>query len=180
MNTIVSHVIGIDPGLASLGWGVLAIEKMTPAAASVYRGHDTSKVYHVGHGVIETSSEESLGNRLLYIEQSIDAIFSRYEIITLSYEKQFFVKNVTSGLNVAHALGVILLYAAKQNIRVTSFTPREIKQMITGKANAPKTTVQKFLCMQLGLDVIDLHHAADALGAALSYYYKHSSISHDL
>lgn len=168
MNKI-TNVIGIDPGLAFLGWGVLAIEDGVSHRA---RSKSNKKVYHLGHGVIETSSKDSLGHRLMHIEQSIDAIFSRYDISVLAFEQQFFVRNVTSGLQVAHALGVILLYAAKQGLSTISFTPKEIKLQVTGSATAKKDTIEKFICQQLNLDMVELHHASDALGAALSYYYQ--------
>lgn len=174
MNSI-THIIGIDPGLASLGWGVLSIDGYNSPTTT--KSNNASKqVNHLGHGIIATSSKDSLEYRLLAIEQAIDAIFSRYDISILVYEQQFFVKNVTSGLQVAHALGVVLLYAAKQGLRVHSFTPKEIKQQITGNASARKDTVGQFVCMQLGLDIIEAHHSADALGAALSYCYKNSAM----
>lgn len=156
-----TYIIGIDPGLASLGWGVLS-----------YTKNERDSVEHIAHGVIETYAKDSLGMRLLHIEQTIDAIFSRYDISILSYEQQFFVKNVTSGLQVAHALGVVLLYAAKQGLEVVSFVPKEIKLQITGSASAKKESVQKFISLQLGLDEVKIHHAADALGAALCHCYK--------
>ena len=165
------YIIGIDPGLASLGWGILRASHTTNAKGLF----EKQSIEHVAHGVIETYAKDSLGMRLLHIEQSIDAIFARYDISVLSYEQQFFVKNVTSGLQVAHALGVILLYAAKQGLEVVSFVPKAIKLQMTGSASAKKESVQKFVSMHLGLDEVKIHHAADALGVALCYCYKHQN-----
>lgn len=165
------HILGIDPGLASLGWGVIRIDENNKN----HNSDSCGEISHVAHGVIKTMSTDSLAQRLLFIEQSIDAIFSRYTIYALAYERQFFVKNVTSGMQVANALGVILLYAAKQGLVIESFTPKAIKLQVTGEANAKKDTVEKFLCHLLGMDSIEENHASDALGAAVSFFYKKNS-----
>lgn len=168
-------VLGIDPGLASMGWGVLRMSTLTNAqktTTAVLQVQNQYAIEHMAHGVIETSSQEGMGHRLLHIEQFIDSLLARYPVNVLAYEKQFFVKNVTNGLQVAHALGVILLYAAKHAMLVESYTPKEIKLQITGTASAKKESVKKFICMQLGLDEVKLHHSADAMGAALCYAYR--------
>ncbi len=151
-------IVGVDPGLASLGWGIISIEQKT--------GQDIC--YHA-HGVITTQAKRKISQRLLDIERQFDALLLRYNPFVLAYEKQFFVKNVTSGLEVAHALGVILLTCAKRNIEVYSYTPLQIKKQITGKAQAKKEIVEKLVCLQFGIDVINIHHSSDALAVALTH-----------
>ena len=154
-------IVGIDPGLASLGWGVLSLDDNTSSAAIEYRAH----------GVINTPSDHDLPSRLFTIEQKFDALLSRYSPHALAYEQQFFVRNVTSGLEVAYALGVILLYCAKQNLPIVGYTPTKIKKQITGSAKASKESIEKFICHQLGIDKITPHHASDALATALVLCY---------
>lgn len=151
-------VLGVDPGLASLGWGVLSF--------------DGSVVRHHAHGVIETSAGSELSARLLEIEQKFDAVLSRYRPVAMGYEYQFFVKNVTSGLEVAHALGVVLLGCAKRRIGTQGFTPPAIKKQITGNARAQKDSVEKLMCLALNIDKIRPHHASDALAIALVRCYS--------
>ena len=170
-----TYIIGIDPGLAMLGWGVIRVDNNFHIRKSNASASLNSEISYMADGVIETSSKDPLEKRLLKIEQSIDAIFTRYNITALVYEQQFFIKNVTSAMPVAHALGVVLLYAAKLGVKVHSFTPKEIKLQITGSATAKKDTVETFLCRYLGLDTISSNHSSDALGAAVSYFYKQES-----
>ncbi len=154
-------VLGVDPGLASLGWGVISYDWNGGAIDIRYKAH----------GVINTSASLCLPQRLLEIEQKFMAILARYSPFVLGYEQQFFVKNVSSGLEVAHTLGILLLYCAKYNIQAQSFTPSTIKKRITGNARASKESVEKFMCMQLNMDIIKPHHASDALAVALVQCY---------
>ncbi len=160
-------ILGVDPGLASLGWGVLSSS-----------GSSSVDIRYKAHGVISTSSTLPLPQRLLEVEQQFIAILARYAPSAFGYEQQFFVKNVTNGLEVAHTLGVLLLTCAKHNIPVQSFTPSNIKKRITGNARASKESVEKFMCMQLNMDIITPHHASDALAVALvrSYALERSQV----
>ncbi len=155
-------VIGIDPGLASLGWAVLAYDSQ----------RSSESIQYVTHGVIQTSKDLELSQRLLKLDIEFDTIMRRYEIREFAYEHQFFVKNVTSGLPVAHALGVILLYTAKHTIQVSSYTPPEVKKQITGNARSSKETVNKYVCIPLRLNNVTQHHAADALAVAMTHILK--------
>ncbi len=155
-------VIGIDPGLASLGWGIIQYSDVSHASSFEY----------IAHGVIETSSDRELHHRLYTLDVEFDRVMRRYQVQELAYEYQFFVKNVTSALPVAHALGIILLYGAKHNISVTHYTPKDVKKQITGNANASKDTVNTYVRLPLRVHNITPHHAADALAVALTHIFR--------
>ena len=158
-------VIGIDPGLASLGWGIIQYNDNS----------STAKFEYIAHGVISTPSDIELHHRLLTLDVEFDRVMRRYQVEELAYEYQFFVKNVTSALPVAHALGIILLYGAKHSISVSHYTPKDVKKQITGNANASKHTVNTYVCLPLRVHQVTPHHAADALAVALTHIFRSQS-----
>ncbi len=149
-------IVGIDPGLANLGWGCIHVTE--------------TELQHVAHGVIKTHSSDVLAVRLLAIDEKFASIIERYRPDVVSLERQFFVKNVTNGLLVAHVLGLLLIQCARQRIECVEYTPRIIKQTITGQSTSSKKTVESFVAIQLGIEGISIDHCSDALGAAISHY----------
>ncbi|MCL2245303.1 MAG: crossover junction endodeoxyribonuclease RuvC [Treponema sp.] len=147
-------VLGIDPGLASTGWGVLS---------------DTEgSIQHIDHGIITTKADSQRADRLLYILQCIRSIIEKYTPDAAAIETLYFGRNVTSAIPVAEARGVISAAIAEKGIPLHEFTPNAIKLGVTGSASADKNQVQKMVQLILGLDEIPKpDHAADALGAAI-------------
>jgi len=148
------RVLGIDPGLASTGWGVL-------------EDRDGS-IRYVDHGIIETKSGCPRAERLFFILQSIRSIIDKYNPSEAAVETLYFGKNVTSAIPVAEARGVISAAMAERGIHLRELTPNAIKMGVAGFAGADKKQVQEMVRVILGLEKIPKpDHAADALGAAI-------------
>ncbi|HEY9594700.1 MAG TPA: crossover junction endodeoxyribonuclease RuvC [Spirochaetia bacterium] len=149
-------VIGIDPGLASTGWGVV--------------GFDGSQFHHVGHGVVTTDPDSPLSDRLLSIHREILDVLARFRPTEAGVEELFFAKNVTSAINVAHARGVVLLALGERSVTVGCYSPQQVKQAVLGRGRADKDQVQRLVAVILGLtDVPRPDHAADALAMAICH-----------
>ena len=147
--------IGIDPGLASVGYGVIQ--------------HDGLVIRPLGYGVIETTSNEDQLTRLVSIFEGITEQCLKYKPTLGGVETLYFARNVTSALPVAQARGVILLALAKQGVEVREFTPNQIKATVLGSGKADKEQVQRMVQIILGLSEIPKsNHAADALAAAIA------------
>jgi crossover junction endodeoxyribonuclease RuvC len=152
-------VIGIDPGLARLGYGVIEV---------CGKG-----IQPVCYGIIETSGKDHRGSeRILKIYTEIGTLFDKYAPNHISLEKLFFTKNITSAMSVSEVRGVILLAAEQRLIPVTEYTPNQIKQAITGSGRADKRQVQEMIKRLLQLNEIPTpDDAADALSIALCHIH---------
>lgn len=149
-------IMGIDPGLASTGYGIIA------AAGS--------RVRCIDYGVIHTEAGQVQGNRLLIVFDRITELIGTYHPVAAGIETLYFAKNVTSALNVSEARGVILLAFAQAGVPVFQYAPNAIKKAITGIAQAEKRQVQLTVQLLLGLKALPHpDHAADALAAAITY-----------
>lgn len=149
-------VLGIDPGLATVGYGIIETD-----------GHNCRAL---DYGIISTPKEESIAVRLAMIGKDMDEIFSSYKIDEVAIEELFFNKNVTSAINVAHARGVILFKAISVLGRVYEYTPLQIKQGLTGYGRAEKIQVQNMVKSTLKLKSIPKpDDAADALAVAICH-----------
>lgn len=148
-------VIGIDPGLATVGFGVLRKEeKLTP----------------LSYGCIRTSAEKQTPERLLEIYEEINALFEKYAPSAVAVERLFFNKNVTNAMSVSEARGVIFLAAQQKRIPVFEYTPLQVKQAITGSGRADKKQMQEMIKRLLSLKEIPKpDDAADGLSIALCH-----------
>ncbi len=150
--------MGIDPGLASLGWGVLEARD--------------GRIRHLGHGIIKTDKDEEMSDRLLSIALAIELLITEWKPSTVGMENLFFWKNVSSAFPVAEARGAIRLTFARSGIEVVDFSPTVIKQSVVGTSRADKSQVQEMVRLLLGLpDIPRPDHAADALAAAICRYH---------
>ncbi len=148
-------ILGVDPGLAAVGYGLIETAGQ--------------KLLVRDYGVIKTSTERTLAERLLKISKELTKIIEQYQPRCLGVEKLFFCKNVSSALKVGEAKGVILLTASQAGLAVREFTPLEIKQTVAGYGQADKEQVQKMVKLLLNLKVLPQpDHAADALAAAIT------------
>ncbi|HEY9054932.1 MAG TPA: crossover junction endodeoxyribonuclease RuvC, partial [Rectinemataceae bacterium] len=146
-------VMGIDPGLASVGYGVL-----------VFRN---GQYFHLAHGCITTASNTPSALRLKTIFDSITRLIELYSPRAGGMEELYFFRNVSSALPVAEARGVIKLAFAHAGVPLAEFSPNAIKKAVTGSARADKASVQEMVRILLGLDSIPSpDHSADALAAA--------------
>jgi len=149
-------VLGIDPGTATVGYGI--IEKIKT----------TKKLKALGYGCIKTSPRFTDGERLRQINNELSKLIKEYQPEILAVEKIFFFKNLKTALPVSQAKGVILLAAAKKKLPVYEFTPLQVKLTVTGYGRAEKKIVQENIKKLLKLKEIPTpDDAADALGVAV-------------
>jgi len=147
-------ILGIDPGLASTGWGVLSDK--------------SGSVKYIDHGIITTKADSRRADRLFFILQCIRAIIEKYKPSEAAVETLYFGRNVTSAIPVAESRGVISAAIAEKGIYLHEFTPNAIKMGVAGSASADKKQVQKMVQIILGLEKIPRpDHSADALAAAI-------------
>lgn len=157
------RILGIDPGLANTGWGVI----------------DTiqHKSRPVSFGVIKTNKEVDQSLRIYSIAEQIAKISKQYEIEYCSMEDIYFTKNISSAISVAKVIGAITHSLGENNIPLTMYSPLQIKSTITGYGKADKKQVQDLIRFHLGLSEIPRpDHAADALAAAVCFATYHNSI----
>ncbi len=148
-------VLGIDPGYAIIGYGVL----------------DTSKSNMlVDYGAIITPKEDSMPVRLENIDKSLKYLFEKFKPDVVAIEELFYFKNQKTVIQVAQARGVILLACQKYCGNIYEYTPLQIKQALTGQGRAEKAQVQFMVKAILGLDKIPKpDDAADALAVAICH-----------
>ena len=153
-------ILGIDPGLATLGYGV--IEKDV-------RGNFRA----IDCGVVLTPKDEGLPVRLALLEEGLQKILEKYKPDEIAMEELFFSKNITTGIAVAHARGVALLTCVKGCGKLYEYTPMQIKQALTGYGKADKKQMQSVVTSLLKLKSIPKpDDAADALAIALCHGYS--------
>lgn len=150
-------ILGIDPGFGTMGFGV--IDKRADG-----------NCVPVDYGVIATPKDESFPVRLAVLEQGLNKLYGKYKPEEISVEELFFTKNVTTGIQVAEARGVILLSAIKYCGRLFEYTPNQIKQALTGYGKADKVQMMHVVQSILRLKQIPRpDDAADALAVALCH-----------
>ncbi|MBQ8658463.1 MAG: crossover junction endodeoxyribonuclease RuvC [Clostridia bacterium] len=152
-------ILGIDPGIATLGYGV--IEK-----------DDRGNCRALDYGVVVTPKEESLPVRLAMLEEGVSKILEKFRPDEVAMEELFFSKNITTGIAVAHARGVAMLACVKSCGRLFEYTPMQIKQALTGYGRADKRQMQEVVTSLLRLTAIPKpDDAADALAIALCHAF---------
>ncbi|ULQ60099.1 crossover junction endodeoxyribonuclease RuvC [Brucepastera parasyntrophica] len=148
-------VIGIDPGLASTGYGIVRAS--------------SNHLQYIAHGVIETTPAFARQDRIVKIFNEINEVLDRYKPDEAGMETLFFAKNVSSAMGVAEARGVVTLALGLRGIKLGEYTPNGIKQAVAGITRANKKQVQEAVCFLLGLcETPEPDHAADALAAAIT------------
>ncbi len=162
------RILGLDPGLAILGFGI--IEGLAPEAAPALGTQEGVKV--VDFGVIETPAKTPVGDRLCTIYTDLHSLFDQYKPDQVVIEKFFFYRMANTIL-VAQARGVVMLVLAQHRLPYLEFTPAQVKQALTGYGNADKADVQEAVARELGLERIPRpDDAADGLALALAGWYQ--------
>jgi crossover junction endodeoxyribonuclease RuvC len=147
-------VLGIDPGTAALGYGVI--------------DRTGSRLRAIDHGAFHTPSDLTLPERLLAIHSFLQDLIELHAPALLGVERIFHSRNVQTALAVGHARGVVLLAAAEHGIEVREATPSEVKLAVTGYGAADKAQVASMVATILGLaEVPTPDDAADALAIAI-------------
>lgn len=148
------RVLGFDPGTATTGYGVVELHG--------------SRLSHVAHGTIRTGSELPFQIRLRAIYEEACALLAAHHPSTVAIEKLYFSQNVTTGISVAQARGIIALAAAQAGLPVGEFSPLEVKNGVVGYGKATKRQMQDMIQLLLNLDSPPRpDDAADALALAI-------------
>jgi len=149
-------VIGIDPGLAIVGFGVISANNGT--------------ITPISYGCIRTSPDQKTPQRLAQIYCEVNLLLEKYDPEVIAVERLFFNTNVTNAMNVSEARGVIFLAAAQKKIPVFEYTPSQVKQAITGSGRADKKQMQEMIKRLLDIDEIPQpDDAADGLSIAVCH-----------
>ena len=147
------RILGIDPGFGILGWSV--IEK-------------NEKL--IDYGIIETGPEKRIDERLLEIHTKLSAIISEYRPDCAAIEKLFFVKNISTGIDVAKTIGAVILTLKLNNIGYHEYSPIQVKQAVTGYGRADKGQMKLMIKAIFKMrEVPSPDDAADALAIALCH-----------
>ncbi|MFP6614907.1 MAG: crossover junction endodeoxyribonuclease RuvC [Candidatus Hydrogenedentota bacterium] len=148
------RVLGFDPGTATTGYGIVEGKG--------------NKLIHIAHGVITTPPEDHFAVRLQSIYDEVVDLIRIHAPQAVAIEELFFTKNVTTGITVAQARGVIALAAAQSGLPIGEFSPREMKSAVAGYGKADKKQIQEMVKILLNLDALPKpDDAADALGIAI-------------
>ena len=152
-------ILGIDPGIATLGYGVVDKDRNGNCRA-------------IDYGVVLTPKEETLPVRLAILEEGVNRVIDRFSPEEIAMEELFFSKNITTGIAVAHARGVTMLACVKKCRRLYEYTPMQIKQALTGYGRADKKQIQQVVTSLLRLKSVPRpDDAADALAIALCHAF---------
>ena len=156
------RILGIDPGFAIVGWGVVE-----------YSG---SRFKILGYGSVQTPSSMKIEDRLDAIFSELTAIIEKFSPDVMAVEELFFNTNITTGIKVAQARGVILLAANQKGVPIAEYTPLQVKQAVTGYGRAEKKQVITMVTMILGLDKPPKpDDTADALAIAVCHAHSGAS-----
>ena len=149
-------ILGIDPGLAHTGWGVVS--------------QDGPRLACVAYGCVTTRASDGLGARLLKVHDQVGAVVRRFRPSCVGVETVWFGNNVTAAFATGQARGAALVACAEGGLAVGEFSPSQIKLAVVGTGSAEKEQVQYMVAQLLGLpEPPSPDHAADALAAAICY-----------
>jgi crossover junction endodeoxyribonuclease RuvC len=149
--------LGIDPGTATTGYGLIRVEP-------------DGSLIAVKYGVILTPKEASASARLVMLYEQLRDLLDEYKPQLAAVEKLFFARNVTTAIAVGQARGVVMLAIEQAGIEVFEYTPKEVKNAVAGYGSAEKRQVQEMVRALLQLDSIPKpDDAADALAIAITH-----------
>ena len=150
------RILGIEPGFAIVGWGVIE-----------YSG---SRFRVIGYGSVETPAHTPTEERLLMINNGISELIERYRPDVMAVEELFFNTNITTGIRVAEARGVIIMRAHAMGVKVCEYTPLQVKQAVVGYGRAEKKQVIAMVTRLLNLEKPPKpDDTADALAIAVCH-----------
>lgn len=149
-------ILGIDPGLATLGYGVIEVDG------------DRRRV--IQYGTLTTPAGVPMPQRLRAVFRGMNQLMDIYQPEEVAFEELFFSKNITTGMAVSMARGVALVAVAERTPNLYEYTPMQIKQAVTGYGGADKHQVQQMVRMLLNMkEIARPDDAADALAVALTH-----------
>lgn len=149
-------ILGIDPGMAIVGYSVIEYDGNTPVL--------------LHSGSVQTSKDKKEPARLLEIWEDMNVIIDKYKPDVCAIEKLFFFRNQTTVMPVAHARGVILTVLEKFGVPVFEYTPMEVKQVLTGYGRADKKEVEQMVKISLGVENLPkLDDTVDSIAIAICH-----------
>ena len=149
-------VLGIDPGYALMGWGVVESKG--------------NRMRLINYGCVETYAHTPMQHRLRSLYQGVRDLMNIYQPDDVAFEELFFAHNVTTALMVGAARGAAIIAATEYTENLYEYTPGQIKQAVTGSGRADKKQVQQMVKMLLGMDEIPKpDDAADAIACAMTH-----------
>lgn len=152
------RVLGIDPGLRHLGWGVIDVEG--------------SRLRHVANGTCDSDGGDELAMRLLSLHRQLTDVFRHYAPEQAAIEQTFVNKDAVGTLKLGQARGVALLVPAQFGISVGEYAPNQVKKTVVGVGHADKKQIQHMVKMQLPGVVLTGPDAADALAIAICHAHQ--------
>jgi crossover junction endodeoxyribonuclease RuvC len=153
--TLTIRILGLDPGLAQMGWGVIDVSG--------------SRLAHVAHGVIATKPAAGLGVRLMTLHRELAAIIALHLPATIAVEQAFVARDPQAALKLGHARAVALLAAAQAGLEIAEYAPNHIKKSVVGAGHAGKEQVQFMVKRLLPACGVTQADAADALACAIAH-----------
>lgn len=152
---VTKRIIGLDPGLRFTGWGVIETEG--------------NKLRHIANGVVKSTSDWMLSDRLLEIQEGLQAAMEAHNPTEAAVEETFVNQNPTTTLKLGMARGVVIFSAAKFGLRVVEYKPNKVKKTVTGVGHANKEQIQMMIRTLLPTCQFDSADAADALAIAICH-----------
>ncbi len=153
-------VLGVDPGTALLGFGVVADDGQGDGPRAL------------AYGALATEPDAAMPGRLASLYERISGLMREHRPDVLAIEQLFFARNVTTAIAVGQARGIVLLAAAQAGIEVVEYSPSEVKHAVVGYGKADKRQMQEMVRLILGLpEPPQPDHAADALAVALCHAF---------
>jgi crossover junction endodeoxyribonuclease RuvC len=149
------RILGLDPGLSAMGWGVIAVSG--------------SRLTHIAHGVIATKPALGLGLRLMELHRVLCAVIAEHGPTAIAVEQAFVAKDPQAALKIGHARAVALLAAAQGGLEIAEYAPNQIKKCVVGAGHAGKEQVQFMVKRLLPACGVTKADAADALAAAIAH-----------
>jgi crossover junction endodeoxyribonuclease RuvC len=149
------RILGLDPGLARMGWGVVAL--------------DGTRLSHIAHGVIATRAAAGLGARLLTLYRELIVVIASHQPVAMAVEQAFVARDPSAALKLGHARAVALLAAAEAGLEIAEYSPNHIKKAVVGAGHAGKDQVQFMVKRLLPACSVKEADAADALAAAITH-----------
>ena len=150
------RVMGIDPGTAKLGWGV--VERVG------------TRLVHVAHGVLRPKGS-CLADKLVHIDRELTVIVAEFSPTASAVESIFFSKNAQSAATLGHARGVVLLSLRRSGIAVAEYPPARVKRAVVGRGRADKNQVSRVIASMLALSDVPPEDAGDALAVAVTHLH---------
>ena len=149
------RILGLDPGLARMGWGVIEISG--------------TRLTHIAHGVLRSDARTELAARLLALQDAITEVIVRLGPDALAIEQAFVAKDASAALKLGQARAVVLVAAARAGLVIAEYAPNHIKKCVVGVGHAEKAQVQAMVRCLLPTAQVEAADAADALACAIAH-----------